>query len=79
MHGVEGPFFMVRPPLLGNGAVTSTGLFESLFERCLTPDMTRCFAAPEKKHTGVCSDELFSTKANAQTKPNSDLDKPKQL
>ncbi len=79
MHGVEGPFFMVHPPLLGNGAVTSTGLFESLFERCLTPDMTRRFAAPEKKHTGVCSDELFSTKANAQTKPNSDLDKPKQL
>ena len=79
MHGVEGPFFMVHPPLLGNGAVASTGLFESLFERCLSPDMTRRFAAPEEEHTGACSDELFSTKANAQTKPNGDLDKPKQL
>lgn len=45
----------------------------------LNTRMTRRFAAPEEKHTEVCSDELFSTKANAQTKPNSDLDEPKQL
>lgn len=41
--------------------------------------MTRRFAAPDEEHAGACSDELFSTRANAQTKPNGDLDKPKQL